>query len=307
MKTSELIPPVGTTLFRCLAHRNGFDATDTIVLPIPGDPQGGGNSDGIGWDKNCVDILLGACITELLYQNICWHNADDGICLNVTQSAVIGNVCIANGPMGNRGIKELRNTAGSLYASNIVIQNAIGVEMRGIDTMDRFHNFGLSNTNKGLSGDLQGIAGGRYHNNVASGNANADLFGEGTASHNWANGAGDPGLTNLGASINLTLAEGSVQARWQYLMDQIEAAYKPAVGSPLINAGLFIDGYHCARADDDPVSPMPPTAAGRHWMGTAPDLGPFEFGITGLPDRTGMGSQTIAGLRLRHPISAGAF
>ncbi|MCF7762164.1 MAG: hypothetical protein K9N62_00670, partial [Verrucomicrobia bacterium] len=48
-------------------------------------------------------------------------------------------------------------------------------------------------------------------------------------------------------------------------------------GSGLIDNGQIIPGYHCPRADDDPVSPMPKNAPGRHWYGIAPDIGAFEY------------------------------
>ena len=47
--------------------------------------------------------------------------------------------------------------------------------------------------------------------------------------------------------------------------------------SPLVNAGLFIPGIHCPLADDNGQDPNDTTC--RHWMGAAPDIGPYEFGL----------------------------
>jgi hypothetical protein len=46
---------------------------------------------------------------------------------------------------------------------------------------------------------------------------------------------------------------------------------KLAPGSDLIDAGVFIEGYHCTTAGEHPGENC------RVWYGSAPDIGPFEF------------------------------
>ena len=49
-------------------------------------------------------------------------------------------------------------------------------------------------------------------------------------------------------------------------------------GSPAIDRGTFVAGFHCDRADDAPV-PYPandPNCV--HWRGAAPDIGAYEYG-----------------------------
>lgn len=49
-----------------------------------------------------------------------------------------------------------------------------------------------------------------------------------------------------------------------------------ASGSPAINAGVFVNGLHCALADDNGGSGLTGCI---HWNGTSPDLGYKEFGL----------------------------
>jgi hypothetical protein len=304
--TSTPLVPINTTVYRCLCYRNGYDAADTQVLPIGGDPQGGGNSDGLAVLKDCIDVLFGACTGEFFRELISWHNTDDGIDCSFTNSTIVGCVSLFNGPEGNRGIKQLRRATGNRYLSNVAVGNYIGFEPRSLDGFDGLHNLALSNASHGFSSNNAGAAA-RYYNNVTYLNGGTAIFSGGTALHNWVDTAGDPGLTDAAAVIDYTLPAGSVATRWQYLMDQIVAAYTPANDSPLRNSGQWLAGYHCATADDDPVAPMNPTAPGRHWMGLAPDIGPFEYGIVGCPDRTGLASPPVGSLRVRHPIPEGAW
>jgi parallel beta-helix repeat protein len=49
---------------------------------------------------------------------------------------------------------------------------------------------------------------------------------------------------------------------------------RPAEGSPAIDNGEFIPGYHCALADDNGGAGL---TGCKHWYGSAPDIGYFEF------------------------------
>jgi hypothetical protein len=53
---------------------------------------------------------------------------------------------------------------------------------------------------------------------------------------------------------------------------------KLKAGSPAIDAGMFIPGFHCDRADDSPRARYPeddPNCV--HWNGAAPDIGTYEY------------------------------
>jgi hypothetical protein len=64
----------------------------------------------------------------------------------------------------------------------------------------------------------------------------------------------------------------TVAQKLAFVRQQIADAFLPAAGSPLIDAGVLIPGYHCPTADDDPITPADPNDSRRHWFGSA-----FEF------------------------------
>jgi hypothetical protein len=279
--------PTDNQVVRSLSYDNGRDATGQQVLRIPGDPAGGGNSDGMGTFKACHDSFpTNVCTKELFQENIVWRNIDDGYDVSMANSIMVGNVAIDNGPTGRRGIKVLRGDSGNLFAGNLSIASQYrGLELRGMDTMDVFHNLAIASGDKGGGGVTNGTGAGRYYNNLGYLNGgNVDfLWSGGEATHNWVRSQGNPFLVNAAASIDLALPPGTVAQRWRYVMQQVVAAYTPGPGSPLIDAGRLVPGFHCATADDDRSSPMSPNAPCRHWAGRAPDIGPFEFGLLGSP------------------------
>jgi hypothetical protein len=55
-----------------------------------------------------------------------------------------------------------------------------------------------------------------------------------------------------------------------------------SAGSPARNAGIWVSGVHCAKADDAGGALLQDCI---HWKGTAPDLGFYEFGILTAPRR----------------------
>jgi hypothetical protein len=228
------------------------------------------------------------CNNSRLIENIVWENMDDGYDVSMNDSWMISNVAIDNGPAGGRGIKVLGAGRGQIFSGNLSIGRGLqyrGYELRGLDTMDIFHNFALTNLDRGVY-LVSLLPAARMHNNLGRGNRGDVGCAGCVKSHNWGTPSGptgDPRLADIGATLDLAidhaLPSGSVEQRWQYVMDQILAAYSLRADSPLIDAGLVIAGFHCATADDDPTRAMNPCAVCRHWMGAAPDIGPFEYGL----------------------------
>ena len=105
-----------------------------------------------------------------------------------------------------------------------------------------------------------------------------------TAVTNWAGDEkGNPLLknaafkpdTSIVKQTNLTIAE-----KVATLKKGMAEAFALTSTSPLIDAGTFVSGYHCARADDAASNPMrnpPADNSCRHWSGKAPDIGAFEY------------------------------
>lgn len=270
----------GNRIERCLSHHNGRLPDGSLVLPIRGDPAGGGNSDGAGTSKTCAPALgANLCVNLAFVENIVWGNADDGFDNSFADSLMQDNISFDNGPRGNRGFKELRYTSGNTYVGNLAVANgAFGFETRAHGGIRLFHNTAVRNPNRGLEAK---ITAGEItaRGNVAADNGYADLsFSGSLLTGNWAASAqGDPRFRNAGVVVDTRLPAGTVEARYEFLRTQLVAAFTPAPGSPLIDAGSRIEGLHCASADDGPSRP-PVDSPCRHWRGKAPDLGAFESG-----------------------------
>jgi hypothetical protein len=308
----------GNVLYRNLSWKNGRQLpNDAKVLPFTGDPDGGGNSDGMSASKECVDSLgnpgsdLSLCNNLTYQENIAWRNTDDCYDTSIGNSWVINNIGYDCGPNARVGWKILRANRGYVFSGNILLGTGSSDSLDW-GTRVRFNDTNNTGTNSYI---VHGISKGTFsqpgfliseaadstrcflRNNVAWDNSSD--FSEAqpcTNSNNYAGGTTDPQLANPTFSPVTTVATAetclasaphavTVKSCWQALYDGFFNAYKPAAGSALIDAGVFISGYHCATADDS-GSPPPVDAACRHWRGSAPDQGPFEFGINGNPDRT---------------------
>lgn len=286
-----------------LFYRNGFEESGSKVLPISWDPAGGGNSDGIGVGKNMNDsafenpLVDNYCTNAYLVRNFCLNNADDGIDTSFADSVIEGNVSAFNGPEGRKGYKMLRNVKGMVFRGNAAVHNdGAGLELRADpgDSLTVHHNTSFGNLRQGILGGNDVAV---YLGNVCVFNEKNDFVPglQVVRPGNWAEDGGnvesslegDPELVSRSIqNFELSFdAATLVRDRWKLYFAHYAAAMSPAVGSPLIDAGVVIPGYHCPRADDDPVSPMPADAPGRHWSGSAPDLGAFEFTPKLRPDR----------------------
>ena len=105
--------------------------------------------------------------------------------------------------------------------------------------------------------------------------------------------SGDPKLLKT----NVTLIE-AFQAGWtvrqkhDYMETQIRKTLSPALASPLLSSGVFVQDYDCPRPDNDQNFPMLINAPGRHWKLPAPNLGAFDLLNTNLsikpPTPTGL-------------------
>lgn len=283
-----------------LLHSNGFEPDGTKVSPVSGDTAGGGNSDAIGAGKDCHDrrtFATGGTVDNLCPNNIVrynagWNNADD--CFDFSMgggSVVMGNMGWNCGPEGNKGFKGLRNVLGGLtYAGNVAIGNyGRGIEPR-FDTVGTVvNNTVFDSLAHGIITNYNSIGTAIQSNNLSYRNGSADILaigGGATEQTNWTEDAnGLPNIANLSFTYTdlVTGTEGTdVQTRIDSIIAQFRAALTPGTGSPLIDAGTFVSGVHCATADDDPVTPHDPNDLScLHWIGSAPDIGAFEVGISG--------------------------
>jgi hypothetical protein len=284
----------------CISHHNGYQPDGREVLPIQGDPQGGGNSDGI----NCLKYFADNANFVPTYgvrnwgtnfyfvRDIVWNNCDDGIDLSCANSLVEDCRSLFNGPTGTMGYKLFKYVQGMTYRGDLAYGNlGRGFELR-IDTnsnLSAYNNSSFKNLQQGMW--IAGIDTSSVlfaTNNVAAFNGGPDF--PLNQSYNWA-GDGDNGVTLFRGNpmiVNTNLALSSaflpgwtVRQKHDSIESQIRRALSPAVGSPLLSAGAFIPSYDCPRADNDPISPMPLTAPGRHWKVPQPNLGAFDLQSAG--------------------------
>ena len=109
------------------------------MLPIGGDPQGGGNSDGISATKYFADDAAFAPqygvrnwgTNFYFVRNISFNNCDDGFDISCGSSMLEDNRSLFNGPTGAMGYKIFRPTQKMIYRGNVAYGNmARGFELR---------------------------------------------------------------------------------------------------------------------------------------------------------------------------------
>jgi len=261
----------GHLVLRSVSHDNGRRPDGRKVPPVPGDPAGGGNSDGMGTGKACSDDFpANACVAYRFVENLVYRNADDGLDVTVWDAEVRGNVFWDNGPEGRRGVKMLRNGT-ALIAGNVAVWHDVGFEARFARPGRIVHNLALHASNRGIYGT--GAATAEVVGNVVFLSGGGIRCAAGcTGGTNHDDPAADPGLADAAlvpALWRYDYPAPTVQARWAALYERFRQAYRPQPSSPLIDAGAVVEGYHC---------PEPGTGDGEcvEWRGAAPDLGPFE-------------------------------
>ncbi len=100
---------------------------------------------------------------------------------------------------------------------------------------------------------------------------------------------------NAGFNDSTLVIATSFQTSWNitqkldYIRNQVKQKFSLQAGSRAIDAGVVVLGFHCPRADDNLTNPYPAgDTTCRHWYGTAPDIGAYEYnpGTTGCITRT---------------------
>jgi hypothetical protein len=134
-------PPSGTTTYNaanmteiavvdCLLYANGYQPDGNRVLPILGDPQGGGNSDGFTVSKTVANNIVpnNPPIANLahnwyLVRDIAYHNCDDNIDLSFQDSLVEDCWALSAGPTGRNAIKVFTQSTKIVFRGNLCYWN----------------------------------------------------------------------------------------------------------------------------------------------------------------------------------------
>ncbi len=284
---------VNNNLFEnVLSYNNGFEPDGTQVIPVTGDSAGGGNSDAIGASKNCDDIAsnfndYNICKGNIIRNSIGFHNSDDGMDVSIGDSLIEKNIMFSNGPEGNKGFKVLREVENLTYRDNIAYSNnGAGFEPRFNPTssLHMYNNLAFDNNAQGFAS-----LGSHGYNNLGFGNGGEDTGVGGCVdcSNNWGKDIdGNPQVTNPSVTIDTNFPiDYNITQKLEYIRSQFRNALTPASGSPLIDAGKFISGYHCPTAGEHPGSDC------KEWYGSAPDIGVYEYndGRSGSSQICGIG------------------
>ncbi len=223
-----------TVIENSLGYRNGWLPDGQKALPVPGDPAGGGNSDGFASSKFCHQMapelqMQNACPRTLLRNNIAWNNADDGFDHSLGDgSRIERNASLFNGPEGNKGFKGFSPVLGGVeWVHNVAVGNqSTGMELR-------FGGEGLVANNTAVANGLHGIfvVNGDQRvvveNNVAydnPGNRDVAWPASAKAANNWhGNASGNPGFVNRRFKVQIAPEGDTVGARYESVRRQIRS------------------------------------------------------------------------------------
>ena len=281
-----------------ISYRMGYLPNEQV------EPNGGGNADAYGSFKSCADAVnegSGSTYFQFATDNYChdWDFAynlgqymtDGHLDFSAGRVRAVGNALIDPGPTDGHvvGIKFLRSSVGTKTVGNNLIHGAnhmfTGLEARNeSQTINVINNQFMHGTSHML---LFNAGGGDVANNVVSEmGGNFSDTGGATVSNNFNNESGIPGISDCGATKTFNfigpMSNESISARDRLvsIYSDIAQSCGPSANSNLIDKGKYVAGYHCARADDDANNPYPANDENCvHWLGNAPDQGPFERGL----------------------------
>ena len=225
-----------------LSYKNGRQSDGRKVLPISGDPTGGGNSDGFGAFKACYDNAAPGenLCTGNTYRNIiAFGNTDDGGDFSMSHSTIEDCISFANGPEGNRGFKILRAVPLLNFYRNIALTNGSrGFEFRG--SVVAIGNLTLYHSGSGMTGIQSDDT---VLNNAGAYNTGGDLLISascGWCSDNWAQDQSgvDPRFSDPvasaggGFSVDTDFPTGlDIAGKIAFIRSQFSRAFTPAAGS----------------------------------------------------------------------------
>lgn len=268
-----------------LSYNNGYQPDGVKVLPITGDPQGGGNSDGFGAAKQCggATYTESFCPENVYRGTVSFGNADDGYDVNFSDSLMHNNIAFFNGPNGNKGYKVFLTTVKrQTWIGNIAYANLDrGFEIRSAGGFTFINNTSVGNVNQGIVG-ITGDTIARNNMSAFNGGNDFPLIAASCpqCSANWAkdgsggNYRGDPQLIeihpfrdssgNIVVSFppNLTIAQ---KVSW------IKGVFKSSFGLRS-NSGAVDKGLSTVFKE-----PQTGEFISIPYYGSAPDIGAVEF------------------------------
>ena len=274
-----------------LSYLHGYMVNGDQVVPIAGDPAGGGNSDSSGTFKDAHDtanpgenLMSGT----KFYGNIGWSCADDIFDHSAGNGGIISReIALVSGPEGKRGYKILRAIVGGLEFWGCIAANlqADGFELRA-EVGGQIPMYGITAvraTTEGIDYVLSDTGGTDFFNVVSNDNAiDDDLSASGTeltptTSHLNNEGAANfMGSTDL-STLNYTLPAGTFWEKYRFIYNQVTSRLSPAKDGNLYQSGTFVASKYSATAINDSASPSDPLAIEIPWAVGGVDIGALPY------------------------------
>ena len=293
------------TIEENLVYASGYESWNVRVLPIDGDPGGGGNSDNFGAFKDCsINAQTNECLDSVWARNISMNGADGGYDFSSGRGLMLDNLSLGDGSVaGGTGWKFFQPAPGNDIIGNLAYRAyGRGFEIRGTDGVhanntaihSREHNFVYqSNPSvKTFRNNLGWESRQKDFNLVPCGDCPANMAGDGTAP---ASITGDPkvvndklwwnqaleGMTDRQNSkiynhlidVSALLPSGTPHTRWQWVWEQVHTNLALKQGSSAIDTGSLVTYRH-------PISGQTIT---RPHRGSKPDIHFQEFAGSGPP------------------------
>lgn len=273
-----------------LAYDNGFADADT---------QGHGFvvGGGTGTRNNTFRrvIAYGSTSTQAGLQDTRESMIEDSILFYADRNSIVdvdGNR--GDGRGGKLGTVNPDNNGRHRFRGNVVFSNnTLGFGFDSVVTNNSIYNniiydngwgrWGSMITGEGTYlGDSSGLS--TFYNNIVYGNfrdnkgtlsASHDynLWGDfmGTLSPNEIEGR-NPLFNNPDAPVTIDFPSGTpIETKLATIRNEVKDKFSLQAGSPAIDKGVKIDGYHCSASGVDDGNGC------RVWYGNAPDIGPFEY------------------------------
>jgi hypothetical protein len=264
-----------------------------------------GNTDGI------AGSFMYHCIFE---DNVAFGNSDDNMDMYASiESTARNNLLLYSGAIGGNGV-GLKFSAGGGGRHNVtgnVVAHSSSYSfeysgpsnpIKGYYPNRIFNNLAYNghtgfSSGQGMNLSYPGYDKVRLKNNIALDHRNHDMYynidtwsdsdynlismlsdfntmqGYGLDANSL---TGDADLVDKNYVIDTTFQPGwTLQQKMDHIRSQVNSSFSLASNSQLRDAGTVVPGYHCTESDDL-GSGLSETNC-RHWKGTAPDIGPYEY------------------------------
>jgi hypothetical protein len=249
----------------------------------------GAAGDGDGFDTVEVDDFVGVdCTAE--------GNSEDGFDL-ISDGSLVNCVSRNNNVCG---VKVWSSTESGYRLRKMTLTNCLvsengetGIKVSLAAALDLFNSVVYGNGENDVAFRSTTIVAtpvySRIFNTIIAGSGSNGILVEGTAV-NVVDASNNLYYQNASANSGLHSDTWSISGQDPLLVDPASGLFQLLSGSPAVDHGLIISGYHCSTAGDHPDQNL------HQWYGSAPDIGAYEVALSPIVDLavTGTGPDSIS-------------